>query len=127
MIPMRTSRPPLRSEPLVALPLTLQHWERADMVEVLRQELSAAPGNVLTGIMQRATRQGGHVDLHSLHIGLLHRHSSEDSRQLRLMLQFREIIGGCNCHDEPHGDNCQAILTVDVNPDNAMARLRLDA
>lgn len=59
--------------------------------------------------------QGGMVDTSQFSVSLLSTDHQEERSSVRIGVFFNEIIGGCNCHDDPHRANVYGVLSLRVD------------
>jgi hypothetical protein len=69
--------------------------------------------------------QGGMVDDGDLGISQLSRATSESHVTARVGVFFDEIVGGCNCHDDPVATARYAVLAVRIARGDGSAGIRL--
>ena len=102
---------------------SLQSWNTEQFKRILTQELQALESTALP--LHLATTQGGYVNKDNLGITLLS--ATEDQFELKIKagLFFTEIIGGCNCHDDPIEANAYCQLEISINKGNASTRIIL--
>jgi hypothetical protein len=94
--------------------LDLAHCLTADGVDetALRLALQRLPPGTLP--LHEACTQGGVVDDGDLGISLLHWATAGSQVRIRVGVFFSEIVGGCNCHDDPVATSRYAILWVRI-------------
>lgn len=88
-------------------------WESAGFAEELKAELSALPAGTIP--LQSATRQGGIVDDSAIAVSVLSSDGDERRIESRVLVFFDEIVGGCNCHDDPVSAHSQCTLLVGID------------
>lgn len=102
-----------------SLKQSVQAWRTNDYEATLKQELCSLPGGALP--LHLATEQGGMVDDSAITVSVLN--STEQDMQLhtRVYVFFDEIVGGCNCHDDPVASKmqCEMLVSIDMNTGNA--------
>ena len=79
----------------------------------LKAELVSLPPGSLP--LQQATSQGGIVDENSITVSVLSSELSAGRIESRVCVFFDEIVGGCNCHDDPVASHSQCILLVGID------------
>lgn len=85
----------------------------ADRVAAVTAELRQLAPERLP--LHRATTQGGLVKPDSISISMLGAHCRGPSTVVRASVFFAEVIGGCNCHDDPLEANGYCVLEVTVD------------
>lgn len=95
-------------------PLSLPHCLVDGQVDTdtLLQMLRALPTDRLP--LHAACTQGGIVDSRSVQLGLLGLRQAGTRIEVRIDTWFDEIVGGCNCHDEPTASPVHAVLQVSI-------------
>ena len=98
------------------LTLDLQHClgatDRGLHVDRLLETLRTLPAGTLP--LHRACTQGGIVDDSDLSISLLGCTTGAGHHRVRIGVFFSEVVGGCNCHDDPVASTAHAVLRVDI-------------
>ncbi len=107
----------------VHLPQLLEHCEAAGFAQHLKQALKQLPDGSLP--LHLATTQGGMVDSSALDISLLHHHLHDDHLAIRMTVFFEEIVGGCNCHDDPVRVNGCCILALTIDRQSGLCQFSL--
>ena len=105
--------------------LDLAHCLTADGVDetALRLALQRLPPGTLP--LHEACTQGGVVDDGDLGISLLNWAVSGSQVTARVGVFFDEIVGGCNCHDDPVATHSYALLGLRIARDGGRAEVRL--
>ena len=104
----------------VRLPECLNCPDDTVLAARLKTAVSQLPPGSLP--LHLATTQGGLVDDSKLAVTVLdirHRHNMIMSR---IGVFFDEIVGGCNCHDDPVTVNRYCTLQVSIDASNGNAR-----
>ncbi len=65
--------------------------------------------------LQQATTQGGLVDDSQITVTVLDSHRDDDGIVARIGVFFDEVVGGCNCHDDPICTHCYCTLQVNID------------
>ncbi len=65
--------------------------------------------------LQPMCNQGGFADAEHLTLSVLSVEHQGDSSRARVSVFFEEVVGGCNCHDDPHRANVHGLLQVSVD------------
>lgn len=107
---------------MISLPKSIEAWPDGDVKRTLKNELEALPTGSLP--LANYTTQGGMVDDENITITVF---SIEDRSQyvsVRLGVFFSEVVGGCNCHDDPVEENAYADISARI--DKQSAKLSFD-
>jgi len=97
---------------MITLPISLKHWHSDSFIHAFRNEvLALAPGSVP---LQQVCTQGGHVDNDNIDLMVLSHHEDDINLQIKAGFFFIEIIGGCNCHDDPidSSNYCEFLIII---------------
>lgn len=70
--------------------------------------------------LQDACSRGGIVDESTRTIGLAGTGMQGDRNAIDIEVFFNEVVGGCNCHDEPSEFPCRARLRVQRGQDSEL-------
>ncbi len=65
--------------------------------------------------LQALCNQGGFADTEHLSLSILSVEHQGESSRARVSVFFEEVVGGCNCHDDPHRANMHGLLSVSVD------------
>jgi hypothetical protein len=109
-----------RKKPFSADPVQLPGvWtpsdgERLD-ADTLLQRLKALPPGILP--LQAACTRGGIVDETRRQVGLAGSGSDDDPETIGFDVFFSEVVGGCNCHDDPAEFPCVCRLEARLERD----------
>lgn len=81
--------------------------------KTLKATLAALPVDTLP--LHLATTQGGQVAEDSVSFTVLRIDTDDSAVRARVGAFFTEVVGGCNCHDDPYQVNgyCELAVTVD--------------
>lgn len=93
------------------------HWQSERFASTLKNEIEKLPPGALP--LHEATTQGGHVDDSNIAATIL---SVSDHGRLihaRVGIFFSEIVGGCNCGDDPVSANAYCELHLAIDKDTA--------
>jgi len=92
--------------------------------ESFKQRLAAAlkalPGGSLP--LHTGCEQGGLVDDSNISASVLSVEQDKDRFLARVGIFFTEIVGGCNCNDDPLEVNAYCVLEVTINRCDGLAR-----
>ena len=92
----------------------------AELPAMLASVLSALPRDTLS--LSDCTSRGGMIDPEDWSLSTLHVDRTAATLTARLSVFFTEIVGGCNCHDEPARYNEHAIFRADIDLGNGQVR-----
>lgn len=108
------------------LSLTLGCGNAETLSAQLKTQLEALPINDLA--LHQATTQGGAIADKPISISILNITESNTTIQVRAGMFFTEVVGGCNCHDDPVEYNGYGItqITIDRQTGNADIQLLTD-
>ena len=98
---------------MVELVEAMHAWPSARFAATLKQQLQALqPGALPLG---QATTQGGYVDDSDISVTVLRTTDNGQSVAADVGVFFTEVVGGCNCHDDPLAVNayCELRVTID--------------
>ena len=101
----------------------VEHCSGPDFEASLLNALSEIPVAELS--LHLATTQGGYIDDTSVQYSILNVQQVDDSMLIRSSVFFVELVGGCNCHDDPAGYNVYAELAIELSLSSGQARIRL--
>lgn len=76
----------------------------------LQQALMELPPGSLP--LHHGCLQGGWVDDSDLSLSMLGNSFEGDRAVVRVGVFFSEVVGGCNCHDDPVNNNAYAVVEV---------------
>jgi hypothetical protein len=111
---------------MVQLVDALRAWPSARFARVLKQGLQGLQSGALP--LEHATTQGGHVDDSDLSVTVLRTVENDHSVEAEVGVFFTEVVGGCNCHDDPLAVNayCEMRVTIDKASAEAVFSLLAD-
>lgn len=92
---------------------SLKHWNTASFKDTFKSELLSLDTTVLP--LHLATNQGGHVNYSSIGLTILSTSEDENLVNVKTGIFFTEIVGGCNCDDDPSESNNYCILLININ------------
>lgn len=98
---------------MIELVDALQAWPSARFAAILKLKLQdLQPGALPLG---QATTQGGYVDDSDISVTVLRTTENAQSVAADVGVFFTEMVGGCNCHDDPLAVNayCELRVTID--------------
>ena len=98
--------------------------DRAALLACLRRGLAAIRAEQLP--LAGACVQGGWVDGAALSLSLLDaRVTGDGGIDARIGAQFVELVGGCNCHDDPAASAVFCVIGMHWNAEGGPVRWRL--
>ena len=105
--------------------LELAHCLTADGIDApaLVQALERLPYGSLP--LHEACTQGGIIDDSGLSVSVLRYIASDYHVVVRLGVFFAEVVGGCNCHDDPVATHSYALLGLRIARSDGAAEIRL--
>lgn len=89
------------------------------LAATIKARLEALPPDALP--LHKATTQGGIVGDQPISVTVLSASEASGAIKARVGVFFTEVVGGCNCHDDPYQANGYCELAVHV--DRATGRL----
>lgn len=92
---------------------SLKHWNTDSFKDVFKSELLSLDTTLLP--LHLATNQGGHVDYSSIGLTILSTSEHENLVNVKTGIFFTEIVGGCNCDDDPSESNNYCILLINID------------
>lgn len=75
--------------------------------------------------LQDGCTQGGMIDASDLAVSVLDVQQSPGRLSARVGVFFTEVVGGCNCHDDPGRSNAYCVLEVGVDGERDTLSLRV--
>lgn len=96
---------------------SLSAWPSAAFNNSVKLELKNLKPDILP--LNKATTQGGRIDDNHIDFTILNTSDSDHSLQIKAGVFFIEIIGGCNCGDEPHSVNGYCEIQVSINKETS--------
>lgn len=105
----------------MVLVVELPRFSDSPTPEQLLSELDNAAVSAL--LDQCATRQGGRVSADRLDLSVLSLQADERDIDVRLQAFFVEVVGGCNCHDDPFESQGYCILALHVGRHDGRGRV----
>lgn len=75
--------------------------------------------------LHEACTQGGMVDDSGLSVSVLRCVASDSHVIVRLGVFFAEVVGGCNCHDDPVATQSYALLGLRIARSDGAAEIQL--
>ena len=102
------------------LPNALQAWPSAAFAQTLKDELKQLASGVLP--LHLGLTEGGIVDDSDLEITILNTGDDERAILAKAGCFFTEVVGGCNCHDDPYTKHAYCELLVRIDKASAEAK-----
>ena len=97
--------------------IPLSKWNTDLFNASLKNEIQNLKSGVLP--LHLATTQGGMVDDSNISASIISSSENDDCIQAKVGVFFNEIIGGCNCHDDPVSENTYCEIHVSINKQTA--------
>lgn len=88
-------------------------WSNGEFEQTLKQELCELPAGSIP--LHLATEQGGMVDDSRIAVSVLDSREHAGSIEARVYVFFDEIVGGCNCHDDPVASKMQCEMRINID------------
>ena len=95
----------------------LRKWNTDLFNASLKNEIQNLKSGVLP--LHLATTQGGMVDDSNISATIINSTENDDCIQAKVGIFFNEVIGGCNCHDDPVSENTYCEIQVSINKQTA--------
>lgn len=102
---------------------SLKHWNTASFKDVFKTELLSLDTTLLP--LHLATNQGGHVDYSSIGLTILSISEGKNLINVKAGIFFTEIVGGCNCDDDPGESNNYCILLISIDKNTSTCSFSL--
>jgi len=97
----------------ISLAQCLEAVDSTDFGDCLARALKALPAGSLP--LQGGCDQGGLVDDRDISASVLSVDQTKDCVTARVGVFFTEIVGGCNCNDDPLEANAYCVLEVAID------------
>ena len=97
--------------------IPLRKWNTDLFNSSLKNEIQNLKSGVLP--LHLATTQGGMVDDSNISASIINSFETDDCIQAKVGIFFNEVIGGCNCHDDPVSENTYCEIRVSINKQTA--------
>lgn len=98
----------------------LEAKDSSDLAKDLCSTLKALPSGILP--LQAGCSQGGMVDDRDIAATVLDLQQTADHLLARVGVFFTEIVGGCNCNEDPIEVNAYCLLEVRIDRATGEAR-----
>jgi len=97
----------------------LRDWTTDSFKQTLKKEIE----NLKTGTLplEHGILQGGHIDDSNITATILNSTENSSIIKTRAGIFFTEVVGGCNCNDDPIEINayCEIRISIDKTTANA--------
>jgi len=105
--------------------IRLRHCLEAEDSESFKHRLASAVKALPAGSLplQAGCEQGGLVDDSDILASVLSVEQDKDRFLARVGIFFTEIVGGCNCNDDPLEVNAYCVLEVAINRSDGVATI----
>ena len=102
---------------MITLPASLKHWNSTSFKDTFKSEvLNLKPDSIP---LHLATTQGGYVNYDNIGLSILSTNEDENYLNIKTGIFFTELVGGCNCDDDPASDNTYCELLVNIDKSSA--------
>jgi hypothetical protein len=101
------------------LPGALSAWPSDSFAQTLKDELKALGSGALP--LHAGLTEGGVIDDSALEVTVLNTTEDAQTLQAKVGCFFTEVVGGCNCHDDPYSRNAYCELSVHIDRETAAA------
>jgi len=108
---------------LIQLENILEHLNNPQFPHAIKQTLENLPAGSLP--LEKATTQGGMIDDNKISVGILNYKKDGPIIQVKFSVFFTEIIGGCNCHDDPVEANAYCEMLAHIKADSGITSFTL--
>jgi len=98
---------------MIDLSNTRAAWGADNFSDVLKNEMRTVAPDLLPLYIKSA--QGGMMDFNDISVSILSVDESEKTFKVMLGIFFTELIGGCNCDDDPTPVNSWGKLEIAIN------------
>lgn len=95
---------------MVDLSNTRAAWGADNFSDVLKNEMRTIAPDLLPLYIESA--QGGLMDFNDISISILSATENEKTLDLKVGLFYTELVGGCNCDDDPTPVNSWGTLEI---------------
>lgn len=106
---------------VIVLPDSLAAWGSGDFASVLKREVIALGAEQLP--LAQGLARGGMVDAENLDASVLAFHETDAGLVVKLGLFYAEVIGGCNCNDDPVGCSAYGVVRVTLDRTTGIAEI----
>lgn len=105
---------------MIVLPDSLAAWGGDDFAIVVKREVIALGAQQLP--LEQGLTRGGMVDAENLDATVIAFHETDAGLVVKLGLFYAEVVGGCNCHDDPVAEPgyCEFEVIIDRRSGEAM-------
>lgn len=102
-------------------PDALRHWPSDSFKQILKSEIE----NLKTGALplENGISQGGLIDDSNITATILSTSDNPSVIKTKAGIFFTEIVGGCNCHDDPIEINTYCEIIININKTTANAEI----
>lgn len=106
---------------MASFPNALRNWTSDSFNQVLKKEIENLKANTLP--LANGISQGGHVDDSNITATILSVTDNQSVIDARTGIFFIEIVGGCNCNDDPIEINAYCELVISIDKTTAKASI----
>jgi len=108
---------------MIRLKLPLNDCQSGLFGRQLKHELEHLPVGTLP--LEQATTHGGQVDDSNISASVIEVREDGGCIRARVGIFFNEIVGGCNCGDDPLSVNAYCLIQVSIDGESAEAEFAL--
>ena len=108
---------------MITLEKSLNQWKTKLFNDTLKSEILSIEASRLP--LHLATSQGGIINPSNIGLMILSTNEDTESLQVKIGFFFSEIVGGCNCDDDPVEFNCYAIFMLNIDKSSAICSFTL--
>ena len=108
---------------MLKFPVAVSSWASDSFKQTLKSEIESLKTGSLP--LQNGISQGGYVDDSNITATILSASDDHSVIRAKVGIFFTEIVGGCNCNDDPVEIN--AYCEIIINIDKATANADIDA
>jgi hypothetical protein len=102
---------------------SLHAWPGDSFPETLKQQMMDLDASVLP--LTAAMNQGGQIDESSIAFSVITADETEDAIRAKVGVFFCEVVGGCNCAEDPVVSNMYCEVRVRICRDTGKASFSL--
>lgn len=107
-----------------SLKKTLADWNSNTLKETLAAEVISLGLDTIP--LYLATEQGGLINEDSISLSILSKSEKDHYINIKAGFFFTEIVGGCNCDDDPSETNIYCVLSIKINKKTASCEFSIE-
>lgn len=101
----------------------LNNWNTDLFNPSLKNEIQNLKPGTLP--LEKATNQGGMIDDSNITASIINSTDNNNYIQAKVGIFFNEVVGGCNCDDDPVSENTYCEIILSINKETAEAEFSL--